>query len=222
MPRSFSARAPTMSGSLYSPHVYMLRPPDDLLVTRLQSPLATPSPVPLSPTSPAPVAPPAVVPPVVAAGAPLPPVVPAVVPPPDVALLATLSSPHAAKMAMPAAAPPIWNSVRRDNLSRKLCGARILTGSSLDGIAAPWEGSFGSRWLLLLPARPTRGFLGQQRTDTRRVTTNGTTRDRPAKGWAPCPAAAARSRRGTCCGRRTARCRRSGKRRQPRRSARWQ
>src|SRR3954469_25897198 len=218
MPRSFSANAPTMSGSLYSPHVYMLRPPDDLLVTRLQSPLATPRPVPLSPTSPPPVAPPAVVPPVVAAGAP----VPAVVPPPEVALLATLSSPHAAKMAMPAAAPPIWNSVRRDNLSRKLCGARILTGSSLDGIAAPWEGSLGSRWLLLLPARPAPGSLVQRRTDRRRVTTNGTTPDRPATGWAPCPAAAARSRRGTCCGRRTARCRRSGKRRQPPRSARWQ
>src|SRR3954464_2825015 len=98
MPRSFSARAPTMSGSLYSPHVYMLRPPDDLLVTRLQSPVATPRQVPLSPTSPPPVAPPAVlpgvVPPVVAAGAP----VPTVVPPPDVALRATLASPQAPKM----------------------------------------------------------------------------------------------------------------------------
>src|SRR3954452_2116785 len=192
MPRSFSARAPTMSGSLYSPHVYMLRPPDDLLVTRLQSPLATPSPVPLSPTSPAPVAPPAVVPPVVAAGAAVPPVVPAVVPPPDVALLATLSSPHAARIAMPAAAPPIWNRVRRDNFSRKLSGARILTGSSLDGIAAPWEGSFGSRWLLLLPARPARDSLVQQRTDKRRAPTNGTTPDRPEAGWAPCHGAARR------------------------------
>src|SRR3954449_6095349 len=192
MPRSVSANAPTMSGSLYSPHVYMLRPPDDLFVTRLQSPVATPRPVPLSPTSPAPAAPPAVVPavvpPVVAAGAP----VPAVVPPPDVALLATLSSPHAARMAMPAAAPPIWNSVRRDNLSRKLCGARILTGSSLDGIAAPWEGSCGSRLLLLLPARPARDSLVQQRTDKRRAPTNGTTPDHPGAGLVPYRAAAAR------------------------------
>src|SRR3954447_5838383 len=192
MPRSFSARAPTMSGSLYSPHVYMLRPPDDLLVTRLQSPVATPSPVPLSPTSPPPVAAPPDVPPVVGAGAAVPPVVPAVVPPPDVALLATLSSPQAARIAMPAAAPPIWNRVRRDNFSRKLSGARILTGSSLDGIAAPWEGSFGSRWLLLLPARPARDSLAQQRTDRRHVTTSGTTPDHPGAGLVPYRAAAAR------------------------------
>src|SRR6478735_10394789 len=127
-----------MSGSLYSPQVYMLRPPDDLLVTRLQSPDATPRPVPLSPALPEPVPPLPAVP----VGAAEPAVVPAVVPPPEVALLATLSSPHAAKMATPAAAPPILNRVRRDNLSRKLCGARILPGASFDGITAPWKGSW--------------------------------------------------------------------------------
>ena len=51
-----------------------------------------------------------------------------------VASLATLSSSPqaAATIASPAAAPPIWNSVRARELLRKLCGARILSGFFLD------------------------------------------------------------------------------------------
>ena len=83
-------------------------------------------------------APAAAVPPVAGAGVPA--VVPPAVVPPVASLAAFLSSPQAARMAMPAAAPPTWKSVRRDNALRKLSGARILIGSWLDDMTLLGKG----------------------------------------------------------------------------------
>src|SRR5258706_2541176 len=187
----------------------MFKLPDDLLVTLLYSPVATPRPVPLSWA--------AVPPPAVPVGA----VVPAVVPPvvaPVVLPDDFLSSPHAAAtMARPAAAPPIWIRARRDSFSRKLCGARILIGSCWDGIRAPWDGTAvsRSRWLLLMRARRAPGFPVPPRIDTRLWRTIGTTPDHRDAGSVPSGGAARRSRRAPVSGRRIAGCRRSGTRRPP-------